>query len=97
MEKLTEEEVLKVLKLSKLDPNIEDIEKLRYQLKDILNEIEKIENLNIDEKDILITPSKNTNQFYEDKIGIMLTKEDVLKNALSHDQNYVEVVGVFND
>jgi aspartyl-tRNA(Asn)/glutamyl-tRNA(Gln) amidotransferase subunit C len=97
MEKLTDEEVLKVLKLSKLDPNIEDIEKLKYQLKDILNEIDKIEKLDIDEQEILISPSKNKNVYSDDKIGIMLDKKDVLKNALSHDETYIEVVGVFND
>lgn len=97
MEKLTDEEVLKVLKLSKLDPNIEDIEKLKYQLKDILNEIDKIEKLDIDEQEILISPSTNKNIYYDDKIGIMLDKKDFLKNALSHDETYIEVVGVFND
>ena len=97
MEKIKEEKNLKVLKLSKIDPNIEDIEKIKYQLKDILNEIDKIEELEIDEKDILITPSNNKNIYYEDEVGAMLDKKDVLRNALSHDETYVEVVGVLND
>jgi len=98
MERLTDEEVIKVLKLAKLDPKTEDIEKLSYQLKEILNEIDKIEKLDIDQNtDVLITPSTNKNVYYDDKVGIMLDKKDVLKNALSHDDSYVEVVGVLND
>ena len=59
MERLTDNEVLKVLKLAKLDPNMENVGELSYQLKQILNEIEKIEKLDIDEQDILIAPSNN--------------------------------------
>ena len=43
------------------------------------------------------TPSYNNNVYYEDKVGDMLNKSDVLKNAPKHDVTYIEVVGVLND
>lgn len=97
MERLSDEEVLKVINLAKLNPETENIEELSYQLKQILNEVNKIEQLNISDTDILITPSPNKNIYYEDEVGIMLAKKDVLKNALIHDESYIEVVGVLND
>ena len=98
MERLTDEEVLKVLKLAKLDKDIENIEELSYQLKQILDEVDKIEKLDIDnDTDILIAPSINSNVYYDDVVGSMLSKSEVLKNAPKHDLSYVEVVGVLND
>lgn len=97
MERLTDEEVLKVINLAKLNPKTENIEELSYQLKQILTEVDKIEKLTIDETDILISPSTNKNIYYSDEVGTMLDKKDVLKNAPKHDESYIEVVGVLND
>jgi len=97
MDKLTKEEVLHVAYLARLKPNEEEIEKYRVELKQILDEIDKIKDVEVTTDEILISPSINKCSLREDEIKEGLTKEEVLKNAPSKYDSFIEVRGVLND
>ncbi|MDD3392562.1 MAG: Asp-tRNA(Asn)/Glu-tRNA(Gln) amidotransferase subunit GatC [Bacilli bacterium] len=91
MEKMSQEKVLHVAKLAKLEVKEEEIEKYSVQLYDILSEIEKIVKVDIaPELNILISPTFN-HDCYRDIDKMPLSKEEVFKNAGSHDDDYIIV------
>ena len=97
MDKLTKEEVLHVAHLARLKPNEEEIEKYRVELKQILDEIDKIKDVEVSTDEILISPSINKCILREDEVKEGLSKEEVLKNAPSKYDSFIEVRGVLND
>ena len=97
MEKLSREEVLHVAKLARLELTENEIEKFSYQLKDLLDEINKINDIDVFNNDILIGPWSNDCTLYEDDFNEGLTLDDVLKNAPSKTNPYIEVRGVFDE
>lgn len=94
MEKLTKEEVLHVARLARLKPNEEEIEKYRVELKQILDEIAKIKDVEVPGEDFLISPTTNKCVLREDNPKEGLPKEEVLKNAPSCFDSFIEVRGV---
>ncbi len=96
MTKLTNDEVLHVANLARLNIKPEEIEKYNEQLNAIISEIDKITSASV-ETDILIAPTENNNVFMNDKMGEMLTKEDIFKNAKNTDGDYLIVPKVIND
>ena len=97
MDKLTKEEVLHVANLARLKPNDEEIEKYRVELKQILDEIDKIKDVEVSSDEMLISPSINKCVLREDIVKEGLSKEEVLKNAPSKFDCFIEVRGVIND
>lgn len=87
---VTEEYVLHVAHLGRLKLNDDEIKRYKHQLKQILNEIDKINELNIDESDILITPSLNSNVFSLKRSNNIDTNE-IISNAPKTNGNYIEV------
>lgn len=96
MDKLTREEVLHVAELGRINLKEEEIDDYSYKLKSLLNEIDKITNIDL-EDDILIAPSTNECVLSSDEALEFNDKEGLLKNAPSRFDNFVEVVGVFDE
>lgn len=86
---LSEKDVLKVSKLAKIDVS-SDLEKYSFELNQILDSIEKIENSNI-EGDIMISPNQEKNRFFNDIDSVTLSKNEIFKNSVSNDGNYIIV------
>lgn len=98
MEKLNREQVEHVANLARLAIDEEEVEKYGIQLASILTEIDKINKVDIDESDeILIAPTENKNNYHEDEVGEMLSKEEIFKNAKHVVDGYVVVPKVLND
>lgn len=97
MDKLTKEEVLHVANLGRLALNDEEIDKYSYQLKAILKEVEKINDVCETTEEIMINPNDNECFLTADKEEDMLEINDVLKNAPSTYEQYIEVRGSFDE
>ena len=97
MDRLTKEEVLHVAHLARIDVTDEEIEVYRYQLKELINEVEKINNVEISGSDMLITPVKHTVRLRDDENKNKILFDDVKKNASRVDGNFVEVPVMINE
>ena len=98
MEKLKLEQVEHVANLAKLSISEEEMDKYSIQLASILTEIDKINKVEIDPKgEILIAPTENKNEYSEDEVGEMLTKDEIFQNAKHVVDGYVVVPKVLND
>ena len=72
MDKLTEEEVLHVADLGKLELSKEEVERFSYQLKTLFNEIDKVNEINVTEEEGMIIPVVIT--IYADRSFTFITK-----------------------
>ena len=97
MDRLTNEEVLHVATLARLELNDDEIEKYAYQLKEILNEIDKINDIELESDEIMIAPWDNDCVLREDNPDDGLSIDDVLRNAPKKFDRFVEVRGVFDE
>lgn len=97
MEKISKEKVMHVAELGRLYLNEEEVEKFSYQLKSLFDEIDKINNIDINQDEVLITPSINKCEMFEDEMFKSLYSESLVNNAPKRFDNYVEVRGVFNE
>ncbi len=93
---LTEEYVMHVAHLGRLKLTDEEIKKYKYQLNQILDEINKINDLDITSKDIMITPTINNNMFSTKELNTTDSK-DILSNTPKTNGNYIEVRWLKND
>lgn len=87
--KLTEKDVLKVADLAKIDVT-SDIKRYNEELNAILSSIEKIENTEI-EGEIMISSMTENNRFFKEVESVTLEKEDIFKNAINCDADYIIV------
>lgn len=97
MDRLTNEEVLHVAKLARLELSDTEIEKYSYQLKALLDEIEKILDVNETTSEIMISPWNNDCVLRNTNSTHMIDKSFVLKNAPHVYEDYIEVRGVFDE
>ncbi|MBQ3435467.1 MAG: Asp-tRNA(Asn)/Glu-tRNA(Gln) amidotransferase subunit GatC [Bacilli bacterium] len=89
MDKLTEEEVMHVAKLARIEISKEELEKYQVSLKKIFAEIEKIKEIEI-EGDILISPTSSVCPLESITDSISNPKE-ILANANDTSGNYIKV------
>lgn len=82
---LTKEEVLKVAHLSRLEFGVDEVEKLREELNDILKFVEKLQELDTKGVEPLYQVNNLENRFRADEIKASLPKEEALKNAPQKD------------
>ncbi len=97
MESLDKEKVLHVAELAKLKLEDQEIDKYAHELKDLMKEIDRIQEVKIEDEEILISPSENTNVYNEDIVGNMLTREEILKNANKKYGSYIAVTRALHD
>lgn len=86
-----------VANLAKL--KIEDKDKIKYKesLSQIMTSINKILELDIDNDEVMISPTTNTNKYSSDEVGEMLTSKEIFKNVNEESDSYVVVLKVMND
>lgn len=98
MEKLERDAVKHVARLARLYVREEEIEKYGVQLAQILTEIDKINKVTVkEETEMLIAPTNNKNEYHEDFVGEMLTKEEIFKNAKHVSDGYIIVPRVIGN
>ncbi len=88
---LTREEVLHVARLARIDLTEEEIEKYRYQLKTLMDDVDKIKDVELKKEDRLINPTTEKATLREDVAGEMLDPEEIMKNVPVSNGNFVEV------
>lgn len=88
---LTREEVLHVAKLARIELTEEEIEKCRYQLKTLMDDVDKIKDVKLKTDERLIAPTTEYAALREDIPGEMLDPEEIMKNVPESNGNFVEV------
>ena len=84
-------EIEHIANLAKLKLEENEYSKYQTQIGDILTEIEKIIKVKINDEDIMISPSFNENNFFDDKVGSHINKEQAFKNSKRKEDNYIVV------
>ncbi len=97
MDKLTEEEVLHVADLGKLELSKEEVERFSYQLKTLFNEIDKVNEINVTEEEGMISPLDNKCELFEDEYTTFENPNKLIDNAPAKLENFIEVAGVFDE
>lgn len=97
MDRLTEEEVLHVAHLARINVNSEEIEKYQIQLKQLLNDIDKIKDVKNYDEELLIAPHDHNTVLRSDEKGEMLKEEEIMKNVPHRNGNFVEVPVMLNE
>ena len=95
MERLTNEEVLHVANLARLDLNEEEIDIYAVKLKEILDEVDKIKDIEVETDEMMISPNENVCVLTSDETEEMLSIDEILKNAPNKYSDFIEVRGVF--
>ena len=88
---LTREEVLHVARLARIELTEEEIEKYRYQLKTLMDDVDKIKDVELKTEERLIAPTMENASLREDTPGEMLDPEEIMKNVPVSNGNFVEV------
>jgi aspartyl-tRNA(Asn)/glutamyl-tRNA(Gln) amidotransferase subunit C len=88
---ISREEVLHIAKLARLSLSEEEITMYTHQLGDILNYVQKLNELNIDDVEPMKHVLDMVNVLRKDKDLPSLSREDVLKNAPEHDEEFFKV------
>ncbi len=91
---LTPEEVAKVAKLSRLAMSDAEVQVYAEQLGKILTYVEKLKALDTSEVEPMITAAAEGNVFRVDEIKPGLKREDALKSAPAHDDEFFRVPAV---
>ena len=78
---LTREEVLHVERLARIELTEDEIEKYRYQLKTLMDEVDKIKSVELKDDERLIAPTSETAVLREDVIEESVPIEDLLANS----------------
>ncbi len=99
MKRLSEEELMHVASLARLELSTEEIAKFATDLPLILDDIEKIKAVILDDetRDIMISPSQNTNEYHIAGVPEKVRKEEALRNSKLSDGDYVVVPKVIHD
>lgn len=92
---LTNDDIMHVAHLARIDIPFEELELYREQLNDILSEMKRINEVDIKSNELLISPSDNKNVYRED-VGES-TNSDILFNAPKTNGNYIEVKRFLNE
>jgi aspartyl-tRNA(Asn)/glutamyl-tRNA(Gln) amidotransferase subunit C len=88
---ITPEDVAKVAKLSRLALSEQEIATYTEQLGKILHYVEKLNALDTSKVEPMITAAASGNVFRPDVVKPGLSREDALKSAPAHDDEYFRV------
>lgn len=97
MDRLTKEEVEHVAYLARVKLTDEEIEKNRYQLKKLIDDIDKIKDIKGFDDEILISPVDHKAELRNDEVGEMLNYKEAMKNVPNSNGNFVEVPVMLNE
>lgn len=96
-EKITEDEVRHVAKLSRLKLDDAQVSAFASQLADVLGYIDKLNELDVEGVEPMAHPTEMTNRFREDKPAEPLPVDAVLANAPAADPPYFKVPKVLGE
>ena len=88
--------VEKLARLSRLSFNSEEKEAIKKDLEKMIGFVEKLKELDLDSIEPLLHISTAKNVLRNDEITGMISREDALKNAPSHDTEFFKVPKVIN-
>jgi aspartyl-tRNA(Asn)/glutamyl-tRNA(Gln) amidotransferase subunit C len=88
---LTPEEVAKVAKLSRLALSDKEVQMYSEQLGKILTYVEKLKALDTSKVEPMISAAADGNVFRPDEVRPGLKREDALKSAPAHDDEFFRV------
>jgi len=89
--KLKEEEILKIVKLARLQIEQDNLPKLTKEFNAILGYIKKLEEVNTDHVEAMSHVHGATNIFREDKIEDSMQIEDLLQNTPDRSGSFIRV------
>ncbi|CCY45453.1 aspartyl/glutamyl-tRNA(Asn/Gln) amidotransferase subunit C [Clostridium sp. CAG:1193] len=95
MNELTEEEVLHIAHLARIEISHDEMESYKKELNEIMNQINRVNEVNIDTCDYIFSPTENKNEYIPD-VGLE-ESIDIKVNAPKTSGNYIEVRRVIND
>ena len=90
MDRLTEEEVLHVAKLARLEIQEKKMKKFQVELKQLLNNVEKIKEVDDNDAPILISPTTEAAREVKDASDQMVTFEEIKANIPDVKGNFIE-------
>ncbi len=88
---VNDELINKLANLARLEFNAEEKEEIKNDLQQMLGFIDKLNELDTTGVEPLRHMSQNINVLREDKIQGMITREEALKNAPLHDEQFFKV------
>ncbi len=83
--------VEKLAHLARLEFNNAEKEAIRKDLEKMIGFVEKLNELNLEEVEPLLHMSEEVNVFREDEVHGSISREEGLKNAPSHDEQFFKV------
>lgn len=89
--KVNDELVDKLANLARLEFNDEERDEIKKDLQKMIVFIDKLNELDTSGVEPLLHMTNNTNILREDKVNGMITREDALKNAPLHDDQFFKV------
>ncbi|OGC46984.1 hypothetical protein A2713_00450 [candidate division WWE3 bacterium RIFCSPHIGHO2_01_FULL_35_17] len=93
---VSEEEIIRIANLAKLNLNHDDIKKFSIQLSAILSYVKKFDEVDTSNVQPTSHPIDGIkNRFQEDSPSRTLAVSDILKNAKIAKENYVATKGIF--
>ncbi len=91
MSKITDEDVLKLAKLSKIRLSQEELSKFRVEIESILGYVEQLQLVNTDELEATNQVTGLENVMRDDKEDTFTPAIDLLKNVPSLEDDYIKV------
>lgn len=85
---VTDTLIEKLAQLSRLQFNEKEKEEIKKDLKQMISFVEKLNELNLDGVEPLLHISEEVNVLREDEIKGSVSREDALKNAPLHDEQF---------
>ena len=95
--KLSRKEVLHIARLARMSITDDEVDKLREQLSDILDNFEVLQQVNTD--DVIPTAQSIAlnNVIREDTMSASYSPDDILSNAPRREQDYFKIHAVLED
>ena len=81
----------KLAHLSRLEFNAVDKEEIKNDLQRMISFVEKLDELDLEGTEPLLHMSSNVNVLRDDEVKGSVTREDALKNAPAHDDEFFKV------
>ena len=89
--KISEQEVRKIAELSRLSLSSDELKKRTEDMNNILNYMDTLNEIDTEGVEELLNVHDMKNSLRKDEFSKSISKDDVLRNSPSDDQNYIEV------
>ncbi len=97
MDRLSNEEVMHVANLARINISSEELDKYARDLKLLLDDVEKIKDIETDDEELLVTPVEYNSNLRDDNDTSSIEFNEIKKNVPKVVGNFVEVPVVVNE